>query len=602
MPAAETFFAPTAFFQPKLSLDGSKLCALTRFDDRHYSLISIDIATKQIQTLARSDLVSVLNYWWKGANLLLLVKDNMGGTFFETIDPKTGFVTQLESPLGAYVSRVELIDEMSATPDEMLFAAYNDNGSSSQIYRFNIRTGVSHILMDDVSGQQEWFTNRHGELVGRLVTEPTNGQGNNRYLMWRASGTTKWKRISAGTTDFSEIIPFAIAADQQRLLATDYRNRSRPSVCLYDPRSGETEELLPPQDTEPISYVRWGRDQEVAGLAYGVDSRRIHFFHPEAEAAYRWLEQALPGTHPSFVSFSGDNTLAVVFAYNDRNPGVFCLTNLQTRKITALGSSCPTIHPAKTASVRFFAYPADDGSNITGFVTLPPSVEKPPLVVLTGDDLTSATTAGRFDFLAQYFASRGFAAVRINHRGTHAFGRDFARKGNFQVTKGMVKDVLDGVLHLRQQGLVDDERVAVVGEEQGGWLAFQLAAQLTGKCALINFNTPFEPYWQSLVCGADSEDAILGSIGGLTGAKAYAKTVDLQNASKRLSIPSWHLYTPEKSSDARDLKTKLERRGLVCELLFSETATQMNQRKHVGWKMSAAHYEAVVGFLQRHLK
>ncbi|OYV00899.1 MAG: hypothetical protein CFE26_23470, partial [Verrucomicrobiales bacterium VVV1] len=110
-PAADVFFAPPTFHLPKLSPDGTKLCALTRFDDRHYALTLIGLTSKQTTTIIKAPELTVLNYWWKSDDLLLAMIEGEGGRrLFQTVDLKNGQLRALDS-FEVY-GRIEFVSDL----------------------------------------------------------------------------------------------------------------------------------------------------------------------------------------------------------------------------------------------------------------------------------------------------------------------------------------------------------------------------------------------------------------------------------------------------------------------------------------------------------
>lgn len=97
-----------------------------------------------------------------------------------------------------------------------------------------------------------------------------------------------------------------------------------------------------------------------------------------------------------------------------------------------------------------------------------PEGELPPLLVLVHGGPTSATT-GAFSPTVQFWTTRGFAVLDVNHRGSTGYGRGYREALNGRWGVVDIADIAAGVRALVEQGLVDGERVAIRGGSAGGY-------------------------------------------------------------------------------------------------------------------------------------
>ncbi len=104
-----------------------------------------------------------------------------------------------------------------------------------------------------------------------------------------------------------------------------------------------------------------------------------------------------------------------------------------------------------------------------------PAGEKPPLLLVShGGPTGSAST--QLDWTVQYFTSRGFGVVDVNHRGSTGYGREYRLSlyGNWGVMD--VDDLANAALRLVQNGKADAKRLIARGSGSAGYTTLSLLA------------------------------------------------------------------------------------------------------------------------------
>ena len=166
--------------------------------------------------------------------------------------------------------------------------------------------------------------------------------------------------------------------------------------------------------------------------------------------------------------WNDDQTLALVFTDKDES-GLYQLVNFDRGVAEILAQPYPDIPPDQVGAVRQVRYAAADGLEIPGYLTLPPGVQTPenlPLIVLAHGGPASRDVAG-FDWWAQALASRGYAVLQANFRGSDGYTRAFLEAGYGEWGRKMQTDLSDGVrwlIHGRDDTVVAIEQSRVMAE------------------------------------------------------------------------------------------------------------------------------------------
>lgn len=217
------------------------------------------------------------------------------------------------------------------------------------------------------------------------------------------------------------------------------------------------------------------------------DEERYTFFDAQDQAIWKGLTTAYPGASVSLASLSADHKKFVVRVDSPADGPAYALVDLGTGKGTWIGDEYLGLKPADIAPVKVIAFQAKDGLALTGYLTLPRGRDskKLPLVVFPHGGPAERDDPG-FNWWAQAMASRGYAVLQVNYRGSEGLGWDFQAAGFGQWGRKMQTDLSDGVRFLAAQGTIDPARVCIVGASYGGYAALAGATRDPGvyRCAV----------------------------------------------------------------------------------------------------------------------
>lgn len=135
------------------------------------------------------------------------------------------------------------------------------------------------------------------------------------------------------------------------------------------------------------------------------------------------------------------------------------------------------VAPSDLAQAEAITWQGHDGETVHGLYYAPtnPRYEgegAPPLLVLIHGGPTSQRWASYSDEV-QYFATRGYAVLQVNHRGSTGYGRAYMEKHHLYWGVYDVEDARTGALALAARGLADAGKFIIMGSSAGGYTVLQ---------------------------------------------------------------------------------------------------------------------------------
>jgi dipeptidyl aminopeptidase/acylaminoacyl peptidase len=210
----------------------------------------------------------------------------------------------------------------------------------------------------------------------------------------------------------------------------------------------------------------------LAGISYLSDARGTAWFDEQLKAAQAAVDKLLPGRINELTPARYPQTAWVlVHSYADVDPGRWLIYNMETQKLVQVGSARPAIDPSRMASKTFVRYKARDGLEIPAWITYPKGSQRKnlPLVVLLHGGPWLRGGEWKWNADAQFLASRGYAVLEPEFRGSTGFGTRHFRAGWKQWGLAMQDDVSDGTRWAIAQGIADPKRICIAGASYGGY-------------------------------------------------------------------------------------------------------------------------------------
>ncbi|HVF26818.1 MAG TPA: S9 family peptidase [Pyrinomonadaceae bacterium] len=451
-------------------------------------------------------------FWSRDGKYILFVNDFGGDENFNVyaVDPAATPAAGAEVAAARNLTDAKkvraFIYEVPRSEPDTIYVGLNDRDARwHDLYKVRVSTGERELIRQNTDRFGGYQFDNAGKL--RLATR-TPENGDTEILRLDADGKAS-KAYSCNV--FETCNPVRFHKDNRRVyMVTNKGDVDLIRLVLLDPETGKEEAI----ESDPMNRVDFGDvrysdvTDEIIYTAYEDDKPRIYFKDKSFEADYKLLQKQLPNREIAFGSSTKDETMWMVTAWSDTEPGETYLFDRKTKKLTKQYTVRQRLPRGALAEMRVVRYKSSDGLEIPAYLTLPKGVppKNLPTIINPHGGPWGRDTWG-YDSYAQFAANRGYAVLQPNFRASTGFGKKFLDAGNNQWGDKMQDDLTHGVKYLVEQGIADPKRVGIWGGSYGGYATlagitftpdlYAAAVAEVAPSSLITLLETIPPYWEA---------------------------------------------------------------------------------------------------------
>ncbi len=458
----EDFFRNPEKSSFRISPNGNHIAYMKPWKSR-MNVHVIEVGADVEKRLTSSTERSIYGFLWLGDDRIGYIKDDGGdeNTHFYAVN-KDG---SNEIDLTPFENvKATIIDDLEEDPENVILGLNKRNQEIFDPYRVNINTGQMVMIAENPGNISGWMTDHDGELRIAITSD-----GVNTSLLYRESESDEFKSIL--TTDFKEqVSPLFFTFDNKNLYVASNRGRDKAAIYEFNVKEAQEGLLLYEHAEVDVSSLMYSKKRRVlTGVTYTVAKTKKIFFDDLRKDIQDKLEAQLPGFEVDLISFSKNETQAIVVTHSDRSRGTYYSYDITENKLSSLGKVSPWLNENHMAEMNPIKYTARDGRTIHGYLTIPKDSngKNLPVVVHPHGGPWARDNWG-YNSQIQFLANRGFAVFQMNFRGSTGYGREFWEISFKEWGKSMQDDITDGVKWLINKGIADEDRIAIYGASYGG--------------------------------------------------------------------------------------------------------------------------------------
>lgn len=474
----EDFFKNPQYTAVTVSPNGKYLAAIAPTPNNRRNIAIIDL-----QDRSRSKFITGLEdqdvawYTWGENNDRLLFgvdADGAEGIAIFAVDRDGGRIKTLIDPLADFMDSAtsslpspSILDVLEDDPKHILISYDQRRVGSPDVYRVNINNGGMKMVERNPGTVAGWITDHDGKIRGAFAQDKLYSEA-----WYRDREDDEWRTVARFHYDDPKgVNPLGFAYDNKHWYVHSHQEHNTAGIYKYDPTTGELGELIFRHAEVDAGGLIWSdKKEKILAATYFTDKPHWVGLDEEFAAMVAGLEKAFPDKVVNISNWDEDEDMVIVSTSSDTDPGSFYLLYREENKLEPLVDRMPWIDPAEMTEMRPIKYTARDGMTIHGYLTVPKDSDGKDLpLIVNPHGGPWARDFWRFNPEHQFFASRGYAVMQMNFRGSTGYGRELLTAGYKQWGRGMQNDISDGVKWAIEEGIADPERVCIYGGSYGGY-------------------------------------------------------------------------------------------------------------------------------------
>jgi dipeptidyl aminopeptidase/acylaminoacyl peptidase len=508
----EVFFGNPERVRPTLAPDGKRLAFLAPLEGvlNVYVAPVGDLAAARAVTADKARGIRAYA-WAENSTHLLYFQDKDGDENWRAyaVEVATGKTLDL-TPFDKVQARLVALSHRK--PNLAVMAINDRVPEAHDLYQVDILTGDRVLLEMNEQGFLGYGVD--DDLQPRLAEVMTPDGGKN-VLKKGAKGWETLLSVKAEDAMTTHVAGFDEKAKNAYLVDSTGRDLAAAfSVSLADGKK----RLLAEGNRADVDGLMVHPTKRTLEAVSSTHARKSWFFLDKAvEADFQALRSQLGEGELEVASRTRDDKTWVVDLVVDNGPVKLWLYDRKAKKATFLFSTRPALEKLTLARMHPRELTSRDGLTLLSYLTLPPASDpdgdgKPaapvPMVLLVHGGPWYRDTWG-LNGWHQWLASRGYAVLSVNFRGSTGLGKAFVNASNKEWAGKMHDDLLDAVDWAIKEGVAPADKIAIMGGSYGGYATlvgltftperFACGVDIVGPSSLTTLLATIPPYWKPMM-------------------------------------------------------------------------------------------------------
>ncbi|MFO0677487.1 MAG: prolyl oligopeptidase family serine peptidase [Polyangiaceae bacterium] len=466
-------------------------------DDTETRIVTGPTAFGRGTVESKSDTGGVLSLFWaQDSRHVLHVPDPGNGELhLHSVDVTTGESRDLTPYSGA---RMRVVRLSPSRPKEVAVAMDDRVPKTFDLYSVDVASGARVLLHRNTEAFTTFVLDASFRLrFGRRERDDGGAEVD------RAADRGTFTPVMGFSAEDASVLDLLGTDAQGNVLGlVDARERPFAGLFQHDVRTRKRKLLAEDARLDVADTFVDPKSGKVQAASFAPGRTRWAVVDKDVAKDFATLRATLRG---DFVvrDRSTDDSRWLVEETLDAAPVRWFVYDRRAKKptVTLVATSKRSLERAALSRTYPKSWKAKDGVEVRGLLTLPREADAlgdgragtaVPLVIVPAD-LPFARHVWGFRAVDQWLASRGYAVLAVNSRGTRGFGKAFLRQGAGQFDGMEATDLVDAAEWAFREGVSKKDRVAIFGVGYGGARALAALAKAPDAFACaVTFDAPVD--------------------------------------------------------------------------------------------------------------
>ena len=397
-------------------------------------------------------------------------------------------------------------------PDEVLIGINRRDPKHHDLYRVNILTGESRLVVENDVGAIRLMADHDFNARLAVVIPPDGG-----VQILSRSGSGEWEPyMTIGPEDDVTTGPLHFDETGRFLYLRDSRGRDTAALMALDTETGAVEELASDARADASQMINHPATHRPQAVAFEYERVTWTVMDQSIASDFERLADGDRGELHAISRSLDDRTWIVAYDRAD-GPQAYYRYDRESGRLQYLFSNRPDLEKTVLAPMISTVVRSRDQFDIVAYYSLPvgstkDGADRPteplPAVLYVHGGPWSRDSWG-YDPVHQIMTNRGYATISVNYRGSMGFGKAFVNAANGEWAGRMHDDLIDVVDWAVEQGIADRDRIAIMGGSYGGYATlvgltftpevFACGVDLVGPSNLNTLLESVPPYWKPML-------------------------------------------------------------------------------------------------------